>query len=281
MSSIAFEQEMATLGAAAYGNALLVPSGWRVLTPADLTDPNLVINNSSVSWSFSDTGGFTNGKAFAFAAVNGDDLVISFRGSDGALAPDYESVLVHQGDDQYADLLLFIQDVLEYAGNISENGGHAYSVHLTGHSLGGTLAELTATHISEGDLDFAGSVDVHTIGSPGVGWDRGYYLSADQGLSFIHTQDPVATIAPTIAFTRRFTSDIVVERLDLSWRSDPDFEGVFFATEHKTQHYLESIDIIARSELTVESCERSGAIPIPCRHWQRRGHGRRYLSGAD
>lgn len=77
---------------------------------------------------------------------------------------DVEGGSVHQGFNDYADVLLNSERFQEIIDEIASNGEKLY---LTGHSLGGAAAILTAARLTERGL--SDLIEVMTFGAPAVG----------------------------------------------------------------------------------------------------------------
>jgi len=145
--------------------------------------------------------GSTNG----FVASNADHLIISFRGSDDvfdlavnlatAQNPDleYYEGAVHRGfaealDDVWMELRTLI-DTLHLDGQ---------RIWVTGHSLGGALATLTAKRLHA----FMEPVQCITFGQPRVGDPQFYGNYKVKHHRFVNEQDLVPKLPPRGIFTR-------------------------------------------------------------------------------
>ena len=114
-------QEYTKLSMEAYGNS--APAGWRIIERPDST--------------LTQSGFY----AAAYQNVSTGEIVIAFRGTEftdtGDLAAD-SAILFDSEHRQFVDALEFALAVRD------RYQGQGYSISVTGHSLGGALAQLTA-----------------------------------------------------------------------------------------------------------------------------------------
>lgn len=145
--------------------------------------------------------GSTNG----FVARNKDHLVIAFRGSDDVLdlavnltATQYESPeqyegAVHQGFmDALEGVWIELRDLVD---SLYIEG---QTIWITGHSLGGALATLTAKRLAK----FMEPVHCITFGQPRVGDPDFFQNYAVKHHRFVNELDVIPKLPPRGVFTR-------------------------------------------------------------------------------
>jgi len=150
--------DMAKLALAAYsGGSIdlslkLAGTGWTPLDVGDVPSLTGYINSE---------GYFTHWNAAGYLAVNGDKLAIVIRGTDGSKVPDLVAAASYP--TLHYDLLAPL-----IAAAIAYKSSHPgiTEVDVTGHSLGGEMADLFGAVGGEG-LD-PGEVKIVTFASPGL-----------------------------------------------------------------------------------------------------------------
>ena len=188
-------------------------------------------------------------------------LALAFRGTDeGANEFAFQASPVpagnplgaeHGWDLYYAAHAPLIEAALDYAADHD-----ADRVLVTGHSLGGVLAELTAQRAVAGSGLEDGALTV-TFGSPGSS------ENGDAGLDIvnvIHSDDLVPLLSeksPLLAFLEREGIDLVVDRPEASLEGLPPLdtpEALFQATqnaaykiEHQIPLYVDTAAALAES----------------------------------
>ena len=133
----------------------------------------------------------------AISAVNGSTFMLAFRGSDGeGLARRYDfNDAINDPEGHYAELEQLISDVVHYVKTHSE----ITKLVVTGHSLGGEMAQLFAERMSQLSVSDGlnpSMVDIITFGSPGLPTENGVNLATsvhpawqDRIINFGHTED--------------------------------------------------------------------------------------------
>jgi hypothetical protein len=154
--------DLAVLAAAAYDGEDIpmlarLPPGWRPLRPQELGPVG--------GGAFDRAGYFVHGNAAAFAAVSArtKTLALVLRGSDQAI--DVIDALFAQAA-HYDRLRPFVESVVRYA---DRNAAMLRRLYVTGHSLGGALAEQFA--VLQGTAAATPNevpTTVVTFGSPGL-----------------------------------------------------------------------------------------------------------------
>jgi Ca2+-binding RTX toxin-like protein len=99
----------------------------------------------------------------AFLAYKGDTLAITFRGSDGP--GDLVAALSVNQSDYFADFHDFLDAVQAYA---IRHQGEFSNVLISGHSLGGAMAEWFASEDANSFAQLGLDVSITTFGSPGT-----------------------------------------------------------------------------------------------------------------
>jgi len=173
-------------------------AGWTVLQLA--LDPALVAADGGA---IDANGLFQNQNAAGFVARNNatGELAIVFRGTDFGSSPpgivngieDFAEA-AFAPDSHYQKLQPLISAAIAYA---NDPGNHVTSVAVTGHSLGGEMAELFATKGDQGagGLNLPpGAITIVSFGAPGVPPGRAAPATLqDRILHVFNTQDPVYT----------------------------------------------------------------------------------------
>ncbi len=182
--------------------------------------------------------------------TNADLLIIAFRGSETTLRPlrniidwlndltilkkKYRDTRVHRG---FANALEAVWPVLAYS--INRWGDHR-QVWLTGHSLGGALAQLAGYSLDHAGVNVKGVV---TFGSPRVGggiWKKSLERARlwSKFELWVNDQDPIVRLPPTTDSTFRW-----FERFPL-WTHVGLLHFIDKAQEKVYLHHEKSKDII-------------------------------------
>src|SRR5215813_621369 len=179
--------------------------GWTVLHLA--LDPALVAADGGA---IDANGLFQNQNAAGFVARNDatGELAIVFRGTH--FAPSLPGIVngledvaeaTFAPDLHYQKLQPLISAAIAYA---NDPANHVTSVAVTGHSLGGEMAELFATKgaLGAGGLNLPPeAISIVTFGSPGVPPGRAAPATLqDRILHVFNTQDPVYTHVMPLPF---------------------------------------------------------------------------------
>jgi Ca2+-binding RTX toxin-like protein len=173
-------------------------AGWTVLQLP--LDPVLVAADGGA---LNANGLFENQNAAGFVAQNTTtgELAIVFRGTDFSTSvpgiingiEDFADATLFR-DAHYQKLQPLISAAIAYA---NDPGNHVSTVAVTGHSLGGEMAELFATKGADGagGLNYPPeSISIVSFGSPGVPPGRTAPATLqDRILHLFNTQDPVYT----------------------------------------------------------------------------------------
>jgi hypothetical protein len=173
-------------------------AGWTVLQLP--LDPALVAADGGA---IDSNGLFANQNAAGFVARNDatGELAIVFRGTD--FSPTSAGIVngitdfaeaAFSPDSHYRKLQPLISAAIAYA---NDPANHVTGVAVTGHSLGGEMAELFATKGAEGAGGLTlppESISIVSFGSPGVPPGRAAPANLqDRILHLFNTQDPVYT----------------------------------------------------------------------------------------
>jgi Ca2+-binding RTX toxin-like protein len=183
---------------------------------------------------------FQNGNAAAFVAVNHktNQLVIAFDGTNSELKDFVDDVFLTV-NSHYPKFSTFISAIENYLGAHQE----ITDVEVTGHSLGGAMAEMfMLNHRVAGSRYHA-----ITFGSPGVPDSA----SLDSRvLNVAHTGDPVVYHTPTVSQTG-ITFSIDLANLDDVGLFDLAIDATAFGDkhEHSLLQYSISIEHVTGSQL--------------------------------
>ncbi|MGH7555314.1 MAG: Calx-beta domain-containing protein [Longimicrobiales bacterium] len=214
-------------------------------------------------------GYFVNDDASAIAAVKDGTLILAFRGSDSTR--DMEDGVLDP-IDHYNRLQPFIDDVLRF---VQDPGNGITKVVITGHSLGGEMAQLFATSFTDGSASHAAdvselglspaNVSIITFGTCGLPNDPSANFAVSNTwvprvTNVLNSQDFAFTdsIAP-LANHVRVGQDLVFDLNtvpELLAATSPDvrpFVSTFASTvglvhvEHHPLNYLAAIDSLTAS----------------------------------
>lgn len=230
--------EMAFLSAAAYPTKLPFPydlsgtleaEGWTLLDHNTLPKPP----SAFFPWSsfFKENipdpnnpdddllilGYYDNSSSQAFVAEKGSILAIAFRGTDDPYS-DLPGLLNQSAlYENYEEL---IDSIALYLA--SPEGEHIGQVYVTGHSLGGAMAEVFAV---TDDGTFGLPITIVDFGSPGIDpteYDAETSLSGDI-IHFTHLDDPIPDLRPEWEFhgteTEIFLPPLIADPFDISQHS--------------------------------------------------------------
>ena len=129
------------------------------------------LNHKLLKMGFKDWSWFDREGTQAFVLIDGDEIVICFRGTEPNKMTDVfadlkawpkrsqERGLVHFGFAQALDKVY--SDIVGHVDYLKSNSNIDYKIVCTGHSLGGALATLCASRMD--------SHEAYTFGSPRVG----------------------------------------------------------------------------------------------------------------
>lgn len=203
------------------------------------------------SGKFDVNGYYVNKNAAGFVAVNGDYLAIVFRGTD-QLPRDIKDAVGRQ--DIHYDLLLPLIKSVETYLSIPANA-HISKIYVTGHSLGGAMAERFAelAILSRGVVD-GKDVQIITFGSPGTKEEHLSGNLLDHVLRIVHTGDGVPKVDSVYGLVQP-GREVSIDRPDVNGRFEsglPDrpigvLKGIILTTnfwrnaEHKIELYGSSI----------------------------------------
>lgn len=84
-----------------------------------------------------------------YQRVGGGDIVVAHRGTEEIYRDAVQadgSMVFNRANPQAADAIALTKHALDYASKQAQRSGHAPEVSVTGHSLGGALAQVTAHH---------------------------------------------------------------------------------------------------------------------------------------
>jgi VCBS repeat-containing protein len=197
---------------------------------------------------------FSSGGGFAAVSSDGTTLAIAFRGSDAPFIDDYIDTLNYQ-KWHYSLFAQLISDVRTYLANHS----NITKVLVTGHSLGGAMAEI---YISK-DSFATDNTTLITFGSPGVNANaRGpsdVAAIASDVLHFQHTGDQVPGVGGPVQ-----GQIVKIELTDVPDGSFDIFhpEQIFQISEHKLGTYNASMTQIGGSELASQFLANPSAYRV-------------------
>ncbi len=254
LSAVAYPDAFGTNHTLSYNidQALLTASGWRPLSGNEL---GLSLTN----------GYFQDGNAAGFVAVNGNRLALVFQGTnppnlDPANDINFLTDLSLSGAAPGVHYKL-LTDLIDAAVTYANTHSEITNVFITGHSLGGQMAELFAARDGQSIHLFstppilsqaAKSVEIVTFGSPGLG---PLLLSVvpthaqwiDHITHFGNTEDPVfnhLSLAYVLGLNSLIGSNVI--RMDL-----PNTSSLLY--EHKSALYASNIEDIVQSPLYLYS----------------------------
>ncbi len=156
-------------------NDNLMGSGWSVLTPP-------------VSTGAYQNGFYINGNAAAIVTVRETTIAIAIRGTDslGDLASAGNFLgIVNQAE--YFDLL---RPIIDAVTQIAQNSIQYTQLLLTGHSLGGMMAQWAAAEMSA-ELRPELAISVMTFGSPGIDLPAAPSALVESIINFGNSEDAV------------------------------------------------------------------------------------------
>jgi pimeloyl-ACP methyl ester carboxylesterase len=221
-STLDFAEEAALLADAAYSDTPLASLGWRPLTAADLGSLPDTENGVQIR----DVGIDEQGETFSTAAhayigeAEGETVVaLAFRGTDEGTG----ELLFQVGawDEYYEEHEELVEAITNFAATGLEDG-NVDRLLITGHSLGGILAETAAAEGLD-DPTVREAASVITFGSPG----SPAVVEEDVDLvNIVHTDDSVAAIGDLLDDlsdeAALFLPDNVEEALDELGREGED-----------------------------------------------------------
>jgi Ca2+-binding RTX toxin-like protein len=216
-------------------------SGWTALTWPNLNLPD--VTDPLPPESFDALGFYVNGPAAALVAEKGDTLSISFRGTDGAALVDLYNAGVKQGDyfGRFQPLIQTLKELIQhYPDKYTE-------LYVSGHSLGGIMAEWFTAEYGEAFKSLGLNLRVSTFGNPGIdnlqfpsAWDQETTDLLSSIVNFGHSQDYVFNNVPQLTGLYRIGSDVVLDVLHVS--TPP-----LLFDEHSSQLYQHSVQLLNES----------------------------------
>ena len=204
-------------------------SGWSVETPA--------VDTGTYDHEF-----YVNGPAAALVATKGDAIAIAFRGTDGSKLQD----LFAGGFDQTSYFQQY-SDFLESVELLAQQGGYTH-LYVTGHSLGGIMAQWFAVEYGAAFQSLGLDVSIATFGDPGV-LPGQFPTPQDQAsadllagiVNFGHTEDNVFTLVSLERGLTRNGTDILVDLPGIS-------NGVAdYWHEHNPALYQQTVSLLDQS----------------------------------
>jgi hypothetical protein len=141
------------------------------------------------------------------------DLLTDFYFTPTGMAP---GGLVHRG---------FAKTYDSFKGNLDDNDNlaRADTIHCVGHSLGGALANIVASHVKSA---YQKDTKLYTFGAPRVGMHLGFTANLERSLGtsniyrISHSNDPITWI-PTFPFLHAVGSDRDDNNMTLSSPAGP------------------------------------------------------------
>jgi hypothetical protein len=157
-------------------------------------------------------------QATAYERADTHDVVIAYRGSDFSRAPlqdgavDVGMVLVGV-NAQTPDALAFTEKVIAETKRNAEDKNQPVDITVTGHSLGGTLAEISAAKFGLHGETF------NAYGAAGL--LQGVPQGGDQVIDNIRAGDPISAASPQFGEVRIYAAPQDIERLSKAgYRND-------------------------------------------------------------
>ncbi|WP_299342412.1 hypothetical protein [uncultured Pseudoxanthomonas sp.] len=177
-----------------------------------------------------------------FQRVDTGEIIVAHRGTeeiikDGALTDG--SMMLSRVNPQVAEALTLTQRAIDRANDIGRETGYAPEVTLTGHSLGGTLAQITAHHFGLRGETF----NAYGAASLGYRIDKG----GDNILNHVMAGDTVSAASPHFGQVRVYANAGEIAALHSCGYAndrnplDPRAPGVAIgalASSHRMHHFL-------------------------------------------
>ena len=177
-----------------------------------------------------------------FQRVDTSEIIVTHRGTeeivkDGALTDG--AMVFSRVNPQEADAIALTQRAIDRARDIGRESGHVPEVTVTGHSLGGTLAQVTAHHFGLRGETF----NAYGAASLGYRVDKG----GDSILNHVMAGDTVSAASPHFGQVRVYASASEIAALHNCGYAndrnplDPRAPGVaigVLAGSHRMHHFL-------------------------------------------
>lgn len=226
-------QDAINLSIASYGENLTSTNtsapGWRLLSYGELGFSTGLLYSGDYLYSADIPQTVIN--AQAIVAVKDDTLSISFRGSQEA--EDWIADIIAGLFVGFSYLYSFFAPLVDKVDSYLAANPSIKNVLVTGHSLGGVIAELFMDRHRGSGADLVGV----TFGSPGAKLSDYGPLKYDPRLyNFSHNDDPIPNILP----------DSVNQGIEIGIER-PDLNGLI-GTEHFSANYKASVDRLSASE---------------------------------